>query len=200
MDRCLSAVGCWSVSLRLSRMKFAEVCISLYQHSWFPKLYMINLFFPLFFPPDLTVYFKGLMNYISCWKKNSDFNIGMISTLELCSHKMWHTCENMHPSTVLKTKARGSLMVVQWGVSPSAALHHVPVCACMTDTSHTGCHCSLWVDWCSQWLMLAWSSVVLHVCCSTACPQVTFPPCVREWVCFCVRKTKMTWLPLKNNR
>lgn len=136
MDRCLSAVGCWSVSLRLSRMKFAEVCISLYQHSWFPKLYMINLFFPLFFPPDLTVYFKGLMNYISCWKKNSDFNIGMISTLELCSHKMWHTCENMHPSTVLKTKCRGSLMVAQWGVSPSAALHPVPVCACMTDT-HT---------------------------------------------------------------
>lgn len=55
------------------------------------------------------------------------------------------------------------------------------MCACLTDTSHTGCHCSLWVDWCSRWLMLARSSVVLHVCCSTACPQVTFPS-----VCVCV--------------
>lgn len=173
MDRCLSAVGCWSVSLRLSRMKFAEVCISLYQHSWFPELYTINLFSHLIW---LCILMASWATYP--FEKNSYFIIGMISTLELCSHKMWHTRENMHPSTVLKTKARGSLMVAQWGVSPSAALHPVPVCACLTDTSHTGCHCSLWVDWCSQWLMLAWSSVVLHVCCSTACPQVTFPLCV----------------------
>lgn len=55
---------------------------AIYDKPFFPP------FFPLFFPPDLTVYFKGLMNYISCWKKISDFNIGMISTLELCSHKM----------------------------------------------------------------------------------------------------------------
>lgn len=82
-------------------------------------------------------------------------------------------------------KANGSLMVAQWGVVPSAALHPVPVWACLTDTSHTGCHCSLWVDWCSEWLMLAGSSVVLHMCCSTACPQVTFPhvcACAFVWV------------------
>lgn len=75
-------------------------------------------------------------------------------------------------------------MVAQWGVAPSTALHPVPVCVCLTDTSHTGCHCSLWVDWCSEWLMLAGSSVVLHVCCSTACPQVTFPcVCACAFVC-----------------
>lgn len=66
-------------------------------------------------------------------------------------------------------------MVAQWGVPPSAALHPVPVCACLTDTSHTGCHCSLRVDECSVWVTLAGSSVVLHVCCSSARPQVTFP-------------------------
>lgn len=71
-------------------------------------------------------------------------------------------------------KANGSLMMAQWGVAPSAALHPVPECACLTDTSYTGYHCSLRVDWCSQWVMLAGTSMVLHVCCSTACPQVTF--------------------------
>lgn len=73
-------------------------------------------------------------------------------------------------------------MAAQWGVEPSSALHPVPVCACLIDTSHTSYHCSLWADGCSQWFMLAASSMVLHVCCSTACPRVTLP-----WarVCFC---------------
>lgn len=69
--------------------------------------------------------------------------------------------------------------MAQWGVAPSAALHPVPECACLTDTSYTGYHCSLCADWCSQWVMLAGTSMVLHVCCSTACPQVTF-------LCVCV--------------
>lgn len=78
-------------------------------------------------------------------------------------------------------------MVLQWNVAPSAALHLVPVCACLTDTSHTSYHCSLWVDRCSQWLMLVGNSVVLHMCCSAACPRVTFL-CVCAY--FCVQKKK----------
>lgn len=79
-------------------------------------------------------------------------------------------------------KANDSLMVAPWCVARSSALHPVPVCACLTDTSHTSYHCSLWVDWCSEWFMLAWCSIVLHVCCSAACPQVN-SPCV----CVCMR-------------
>ena len=58
----------------------------------------------------------------------------------------------------------------------------VPVCACLIDTSHTSYHCSLWAGACSQWFILPASSMVLHVCCSTACPQVTLP-CARVRVC-----------------
>lgn len=191
----------------------------MYEQSW-PPSYSI-WYSEFLFLSDLTIHYNTCIMYMFLNKhfffqilvyripsrpnelhfpliNNIGFNIGMISKLE-CIHKIYYMTHLWkYSSTVLKNhKANGSLMVAQWSVAPFAALHPVPVCACLTDTSHTGYHCSLWVDWCSQWVMLAGNSMVLHVCCSTACPQVTFP-----WLCVCVllcehlRKTKMTWLLL----
>lgn len=83
---------------------------------------------------------------------------------------------------VFNYHANHSRMAAQWGVEPSAALHPVPVCACLIDTSHTSYHCSLWADCCSQWFILPASSMVLHVCCSTA-PRSLFPACACARFC-----------------
>lgn len=67
------------------------------------------------------------------------------------------------------------MMVVQWGV--------LSLCrrACLTDTSYTGCHCSLWTDWCSGWLDAGWeicgtTTCMLHHCLS--CPPGHVSLCV----------------------
>lgn len=81
---------------------------------------------------------------------------------------------------VLKA-ANGSMMVVQWGVTPSVALHPVPVCVldrhltlAIVLFGLTGVQCES---------VLAGSLVVLHVCCSTVCPRVR----VCAHVLLCVR-------------
>lgn len=70
----------------------------------------------------------------------TDLHVGIISALEFCSHTLYNVTNRWKICiySTKKHKANGSLMVVQWGVTPSTALHPEP--ECVLDTNHTHTH------------------------------------------------------------